>query len=338
MFINNNINCLNFKYYMTILKIVVPCYNEEAVIPEASKQFCYLLNKLITAGKISEESGVVFVDDGSHDKTWQLIEELSKTENLICGIKLSKNRGHQNAVLAGMMSVSGDVVITIDADLQDDITVIEKMIDEHTAGSDIVYGVRNDRSTDTIFKRNSAILFYKTLSLFGVDLIFNHADFRLMSRRAIEALREYKEVNLYLRGIVPLIGFKATTIEYSRKQRFAGESKYPLMKMLKLAGDGVTSFSVVPLQIITMLGFTVFLGSFLIMAWVFGVTFFTGDAVPGWASTVLPIYFLGGIQILCLGVIGSYLGKIYIEVKSRPRYFVDKTVGLVRDLAADNNS
>jgi glycosyltransferase involved in cell wall biosynthesis len=314
---------------MTILKIVVPCYNEEAVLPEASRQFSVLLNKLIVSGKVSNESAVVFVDDGSADKTWQLIEQITRTNPHISGIKLSKNRGHQNAVLAGMMSVTGDAIITIDADLQDDISVIEKMVDEHASGADIVYGVRNDRSTDTIFKRNSAILFYKTLSLFGVDLIFNHADFRLMSRRAIEALREYREVNLYLRGIVPLIGFKATTLEYSRKERFAGESKYPLMKMLKLASDGVTSFSVVPLQIITMLGFIVFLGSFLLMAWVFGVTLFTGDAIPGWASTVLPIYFLGGIQILCLGVIGSYLGKIYIEVKSRPRYFVDKTVGFV---------
>ncbi len=314
---------------MTILKIVVPCYNEEAVLPEASRQFSALLNKLIVSGKVSNESAVVFVDDGSADKTWQLIEQITRTDQHISGIKLSKNRGHQNAVLAGMMSVTGDAIITIDADLQDDISVIEKMVDEHASGADIVYGVRNDRSTDTIFKRNSAILFYKTLSLFGVDLIFNHADFRLMSRRAIEALREYREVNLYLRGIVPLIGFKATTLEYSRKERFAGESKYPLMKMLKLASDGVTSFSVVPLQIITMLGFIVFLGSFLLMAWVFGVTLFTGDTIPGWASTVLPIYFLGGIQILCLGVIGSYLGKIYIEVKSRPRYFVDKTVGFV---------
>ena len=314
---------------MTILKIVVPCYNEEAVLPEASRQFSALLNKLIVSGKVSNESVVVFVDDGSADKTWQLIEQITRTDQHISGIKLSKNRGHQNAVLAGMMSVTGDAIITIDADLQDDISVIEKMVDEHASGADIVYGVRNDRSTDTIFKRNSAILFYKTLSLFGVDLIFNHADFRLMSRRAIEALREYREVNLYLRGIVPLIGFKATTLEYSRKERFAGESKYPLMKMLKLASDGVTSFSVVPLQIITMLGFIVFLGSFLLMAWVFGVTLFTGDTIPGWASTVLPIYFLGGIQILCLGVIGSYLGKIYIEVKSRPRYFVDKTVGFV---------
>lgn len=314
-----------------ILKIVVPCYNEESVLHEASHQFNALLQRLINAGKVSDESRVVFVDDGSQDKTWPIIEVLSQTNKLVAGIKLSKNRGHQNAVLAGIMSVSGDAVITIDADLQDDINVIEKMVDEYLAGSDIVYGVRADRSTDTLFKRNSAMLFYKMLSLFGVEMIFNHADFRLMSRRAIEALREYREVNLYLRGIVPLIGFRCTTLEYTRQERFAGTSKYPLTKMLKLAVEGVTSFSVVPLQIITMLGFTVFAGSVILLGWVLAVKLFTGDAVPGWTSTVLPIYFLGGIQILCLGVIGSYLGKIYIEVKSRPRYFIDKTVGTTND-------
>lgn len=309
-----------------ILKIVVPCYNEESVLHEASHQFNVLLQRLIDAGKVSHESRVVFVDDGSQDNTWSIIESFSQSYQLLAGIKLSKNRGHQNAVLAGIMSVSGDAVVTIDADLQDDINVIEKMVDAYIGGSDIVYGVRADRSTDTTFKRNSALLFYKMLSLFGVEMIVNHADFRLMSRRAIEALREYREVNLYLRGIVPLIGFRSTTLEYTRQERFAGTSKYPLSKMLKLAIEGVTSFSVVPLQIITMLGFTVFAGSVILLAWVLAVRLLTGDAVPGWASTVLPIYFLGGIQILCLGVIGSYLGKIYIEVKSRPRYFIDKTV------------
>ncbi len=309
-----------------ILKIVVPCYNEESVLHEASHQFNVLLQRLIDAGKVSHESRVVFVDDGSQDNTWSIIESFSQSYQLLAGIKLSKNRGHQNAVLAGIMSVSGDAVVTIDADLQDDINVIEKMVDAYIGGSDIVYGVRADRSTDTTFKRNSALLFYKMLSLFGVEMIVNHADFRLMSRRAIEALREYREVNLYLRGIVPLIGFRSTTLEYTRQERFAGTSKYPLSKMLKLAIEGVTSFSVVPLQIITMLGFTVFAGSVILLAWVLAVRLLTGDAVPGWASTVLPIYFLGGIQILCLGVIGSYLGKIYMEVKSRPRYFIDKTV------------
>jgi polyisoprenyl-phosphate glycosyltransferase len=311
-----------------ILTVVIPCYNEEEVLVEATHQITDLLKKMISAGKISDKSRINFVDDGSKDKTWALISQLCESNGLVNGIKLSRNRGHQNAVLAGMMSVSGDAIITIDADLQDDINVIEKMVDEYKNGMDIVYGVRNDRSTDTIFKRNTAQLYYNLLSLFGVDMIYNHADFRLMSRRTIESLRQYREVNLYLRGIIPLIGFRSTCLEYSRKERFAGTSKYPFTKMLKLAIDGVTSFSVVPLQMITYLGFIVSAASFAILAWVLSVAMFTDRAVPGWASTVLPIYFLGGLQILCLGVIGSYLGKIYIESKSRPKYFIEKTIGL----------
>lgn len=311
------------------LTIVVPCYNEEEVIVEATHQFTLLLNRLLDLGKISNQSRIAYVDDGSKDKTWALINSLSESNQLVTGIKLSRNRGHQNAVLAGMMTVSGDAIITIDADLQDDINVIEKMVDEYNNGVDIVYGVRNDRKTDTVFKRNTAQLYYKLLAMFGVDMIYNHADFRLMSRRTIESLRQYSEVNLYLRGIIPLIGFKSTCIEYSRKERFAGSSKYPFKKMLKLAIEGVTSFSVVPLQMITYIGFIVFLASFGILTWVLSVALFTNQAVPGWASTVLPIYFLGGIQILCLGVMGSYLGKIYIESKSRPRYFIENKVGQI---------
>ena len=314
-----------------LINLIVPCYNEEEVITEATQQLEQLFLKLISAKKISDKSKIVYIDDGSRDKTWQLIESITQSNHLVSGIKLSRNRGHQNAVLAGMMTVEGDAIISIDADLQDDINVIEKMIDEYHCGVDIVYGVRSDRSSDTIIKRTTAQLFYKILSLFGVDIVYNHADFRLMSRRTIEALRNYREVNLYLRGIVPLIGFRTSIIEYSRKERFAGTSKYPFMQMIKLAVEGVTSFSVVPLQIITMLGFVVFILSLSIMAWVFGVTLFTGGTVPGWASTVLPIYFLGGIQILCLGVIGSYLGKIYIEIKSRSRYFIDKVVSTHSD-------
>lgn len=310
-----------------ILTIVVPCYNEEEVIVEATHQFTLLLNRLINSGKISDHSRIAYVDDGSKDKTWALINSLSESNKFVTGIKLSRNRGHQNAVLAGMMTVAGDAIITIDADLQDDINVIEKMVDEYNNGLDIVYGVRNDRKTDTAFKRNTAQLYYKLLSMFGVDMIYNHADFRLMSRRTIESLRQYSEVNLYLRGIIPLIGFKSTCIEYSRKERFAGTSKYPFKKMLKLAIEGITSFSVVPLQMITYIGFIVFVASFGVLAWVLSVALFTDQAVPGWASTVLPIYFLGGIQILCLGVMGSYLGKIYIESKSRPRYFIESKVG-----------
>jgi glycosyltransferase involved in cell wall biosynthesis len=230
-----------------------------------------------------------------------------------------------------MMYVSGDAVITIDADLQDDIHAIERMVDACLAGYDIVYGVRADRSTDSRFKRGTAVAFYRLLALFGLEMVHNHADFRLTSRRVIEALREYREVNLYLRGIVPLIGFRSTSVEYERKERFAGESKYTIKKMVKLALDGITSFSTVPLQIITLFGFIVFAGSMMISAWVLWVVFFTNRAVPGWASTVLPMYFLGGIQLLCLGVVGEYLGRIYGEVKSRPRYFIDQTIGLSTD-------
>ncbi len=297
------------------LQIVVPCFNEEAVLPQAALQFDALLGRLVEAGKISAESRVTFVDDGSRDRTWALIEQEARAR-------------HQNAVLAGMLSVDGDAVVTIDADLQDDVEAIAKMVEEYLGGCDIVYGVRADRSSDTFFKRGTAVLFYRLLALFDVELVYNHADFRLMSRRAIEALRGYREVNLYLRGIIPLIGFRSTVIEYDRKPRLAGESKYPLSKMLKLALEAVTSFSTVPLQVISVLGFLVFLGAMAISAWVLWISLFTDRAVPGWASTVLPMYFLGGIQILCLGVVGAYLGKVYREIKARPRYFIDRTVGL----------
>jgi len=309
------------------LQIVVPCYNEETVLPEAARQFDALLGRLIEAGRISADSRVTFVDDGSRDSTWALIEREAQGSSRVAGIRLSRNRGHQNAVLAGMLSVDGDAVVTIDADLQDDVEAIGAMVEEYLGGCDIVYGVRADRSTDTLFKRGSALLFYRLLGLFNVELVFNHADFRLMSRRAIEALRQYREVNLYLRGIVPLIGFRSTIIEYDRKARFAGESKYPLKKMLKLALEAITSFSTLPLQVISVLGFMVFLGTMAISAWVLWVSLFTDRAVPGWASTVLPMYFLGGIQIFCLGVVGAYLGKVYGEIKARPRYFIEQTVG-----------
>jgi glycosyltransferase involved in cell wall biosynthesis len=309
------------------LQIVVPCYNEEKVLPESFRQFNALLGRLIAAGKISGDSRVTFVDDGSRDRTWALIEAESRVRERVAGIKLSRNRGHQNAVLAGMLSVDGDAVVTIDADLQDDLMAIERMVDEYRGGCDIVYGVRADRSTDTLFKRGTAEMFYRLLALFDVDLVHNHADFRLMSRRAVEALRQYREVNLYLRGIVPLIGFRSTAVEYVRQPRLAGESKYPLSKMLRLAAEAVTSFSTVPLQVISALGFLVFLGTMAISAWVLWVSFFTDRGVPGWASTVLPMYFLGGIQILCLGVVGAYLGKVYREIKARPRYFIEQTAG-----------
>jgi glycosyltransferase involved in cell wall biosynthesis len=306
------------------LHIVVPCYNEQEVLPEAARQFDALLARLVAAGKLAPDSGIIFVDDGSADATWALIEQEARTRGTVAGLKLSRNRGHQNAVLAGLMTSDADAVVTIDADLQDDIGAIELMVDRYREGYDIVYGVRADRSSDTMFKRRSASFFYRLLAFFGVELVHNHADFRLMGRCAVEALRDYREVNLYLRGIIPLLGFRSTTVEYTRKERFAGESKYPLRKMIKLALQAITSFSTVPLQIITLTGFLVFAGAMAVSAWVLWGSLFSDDAVPGWASTVLPIMVLGGIQILSIGVIGAYLGKIYSEVKSRPRYVIDK--------------
>jgi polyisoprenyl-phosphate glycosyltransferase len=310
------------------LQIVIPCYNEQAVLPEAASQFDALLGRLIESGKISIDSRITFIDDGSRDRTWALIEQEATARDRVAGIKLSRNFGHQNALLAGIMTVNGDAVITLDADLQDDINAIERMIDEYLEGCDIVYGIRADRLSDSRFKRSTATFFYRLLASLGIEVVRNHADFRLMSRRAIEALREYREANLYLRGVVPLIGFRSTIIEYDRNERFAGTSKYTIRQMMKLAVDGITSFTIVPLQIITMFGFIVFVGSIIVSGWVLWVTFYTDRAVPGWASTVLPVYFLGGIQLLCLGVIGAYLGRIYREVKSRPRYFIDRTIGL----------
>ena len=306
------------------LHIVVPCYNEQEVLPEAARQLDALLDSLIGKGKLAPESGVIFVDDGSTDATWALIEHEARNRSKVSGLSLSRNRGHQNAVLAGLMTADGDAIITIDADLQDDPDAIEQMVDRYLDGFDIVYGVRADRSTDTLFKRRSAGFFYRLLGFFGVELVHNHADFRLMARCAVEALREYREVNLYLRGIIPLLGFRTTTVEYARKERLAGESKYPLGKMIKLALQAITSFSTVPLQMITITGFLVFAGAMAVSAWVLWGRLFTDDAIPGWASTVLPIMMLGGIQILSIGVIGAYLGKIYSEVKSRPRYVIDK--------------
>jgi polyisoprenyl-phosphate glycosyltransferase len=314
------------------LQIVVPCYNEELVFPETSRQLDAMLSRLIESGQISNDSRITFIDDGSRDRTWTLIEQEARTRSRVAGIKLSRNRGHQNALLAGMMSVQGDAIITIDADLQDDINAIERMVIKYLEGYDIVYGVRIDRSTDSRFKRNTATLYYWLLGLFGLELVRHHADFRLMSDRVIDALREYREVNLYLRGILPLIGFRSTTVEYERKRRLAGASKYNTNKMIKLAVDGITSFSTLPLQIITIMGFIVFVGSIFVSGWVLCVILFTDRAVPGWASTVLPIYFLGGVQLLSLGIVGAYIGKVYGETKSRPRFLIDRTIGLCSKL------
>jgi glycosyltransferase involved in cell wall biosynthesis len=268
----------------------------------------------------------VFVDDGSSDRTWELIEELASTDARVGGIKLSRNRGHQNALLAGLYTCEADVLLSVDADLQDDIQVIPEMIGAYVRGAQVVYGVRNDRSSDGFFKRASAQGFYRLIKALGAESIYNHADFRLLSRRAVEALKGFREVNLFLRGMVPLIGFKSAIVYYTRSERFAGESKYPLRKMLALALDAVTSFSVAPLRLITGIGFLVFVLSILMGLWTIWVKLFTDHAVPGWASTMLPIYFLGGIQILCIGILGEYLGKVYQETKGRPRYIIEKHV------------
>jgi glycosyltransferase involved in cell wall biosynthesis len=306
--------------------IVVPCYNEQEVLPETADQLIGLLERLVGNGLIADTSKIWFVDDGSRDKTWSMIEDLAEHNLHVSGIKLSHNRGHQNALLAGLLTAEGDALISIDADLQDDVDVIEDMVIRWQNGADIVYGVRKQRDTDTLFKRKTAELFYRVLELMGVDTIYNHADFRLMSRRAIEALREFREVNLFLRGMVPLIGYPSTVVYYSRRERFAGTSKYPLRKMLGLALDAVTSFSAVPLRMISFIGFMVFMATIGVSLWVLWVRLFTNHAAPGWASTVLPMYFIGGIQILCIGIIGEYLGKIYREVKGRPRYIIEKVV------------
>lgn len=308
------------------LTIVVPCYNEEEVLPETARRLEALLLRLIAEGRLSADSTVVFVDDGSHDGTWGLIEEMAARNRIIGGIKLSRNRGHQHALLAGLFTVAGDVVISIDADLQDDIDVIATMLAEYRSGADVVYGVRDDRSSDSAFKRITARGFYRLMSALGVETIYNHADFRLMSRRALEAAKEFREVNLFLRGIVPLIGFRSAVVHYSRSERFAGVSKYPLRKMLSLAWNAITSFSVVPLRLITMAGFLVFSFSVAMVGWTLWIRFFSDEAVPGWASTLIPIYFLGGIQILSIGVLGEYLGKVYQETKGRPRYIIEKII------------
>ena len=306
--------------------VIVPCYNEEAVLGETAARLTALLNQLIKKEKISKMSKIWFIDDGSNDRTWHIIERLSASNGYISGIKLSRNVGHQNALLAGLSTVDGDAIASVDADLQDDIVCIEKMIDEWRGGAEIVYGVRKKRSTDTVFKRLTALTFYQLMRWMGVEIVFNHADFRLMSRRAIECLKEFREINLFIRGIVPLIGFKSSVVYYERNKRFAGESKYPLKKMLAFAFDGITSFSVVPLRMITFIGFLLFTVSTLMSGWVIIIKWFGERAVPGWASTVLPMYFIGGIQILCIGIIGEYLGKIYTEVKNRPRYIIEKII------------
>ena len=308
------------------LTIVVPCYNEAPVLPETSRRLLGLLDRLNAGCKASNESCVFFVDDGSHDRTWATIEDLAVGDRRVRGMKLSRNRGQQNALLAGMTTVQGDAVITINADLQDDIAVIEDMVDAHRDGKDIVYGVRAKRESDTRFKRFTAGAYYRLLKWMGVDIVANHADYRLMSRRALETLKEYSEVNLFLRGIVPTIGLPSAVVTYARSERGDGESKYPLRKMIGLAIDGITSFTAFPLRAVAGLGIIVFFMSLVLSAWVLWSRVVSGTAIPGWASSVLPVYLLGGIQLLSIGVVGEYAAKIYTETKRRPRFTIEKVI------------
>lgn len=324
---------MNTKLYM-----VIPCYNEEAVLHETAKRLKEKYEALIAAGQISSESRIVFVNDGSKDKTWEIIRELHESNSYFSGVNLSRNRGHQNAVLAGLMTVKDlcDAAITMDADLQDDIDAIDEMVQKYHEGCEVVYGVRNSRKTDTFFKRFTAEGFYKFMKLMGVDIVFNHADFRLMSSRVLDALSEYKEVNLFLRGIVPQIGYKSDSVYYERHERFAGESKYPLKKMLAFAMDGITSFSVKPLKMITNLGLLLFVLSIIAFIWVF-VGALLGKTEIGWPSIMCSIWALGGLQIFFLGIIGEYIGKIYFETKARPRFFVADFINETGDICAKNS-
>jgi len=302
----------------------VPCYNEEEVLPETTRRLVALLDRMIAANKVAAQSEIIYVDDGSRDRTWELIREHHRADTRVRGIKLSANRGHQTALLAGLFAADADAIVSIDADLQDDVNAIEAMVDAFAQGFEVVYGARAQRDTDTVFKRATATGYYRLLSLLGVRVVYNHADFRLLSRRALAALKEYSEVNLFIRGIVPLIGFRSTTVYYARAERFAGESKYPLRKMLALAIDGVTSFTAFPLRFIAFLGMIVSLASLGLFGWALWIRLFTDQAVPGWASSVIPVYFLGGIQLLSIGVVGEYVAKLYFEAKRRPRYFVEE--------------
>ena len=310
-----------------ILYIVVPCYNEEEVLPETSRRLKEKLESLISAGAISEESRVLFVNDGSRDKTWSLIEGLHRSDKRFSGVNLTRNRGHQNALLAGLMTAKdrADMVISMDADLQDDIDAVDAMVEKYHSGCDIVYGVRSSREKDTFFKRFTAEGFYRVMNFLGAETVFNHADYRLMSRRALEGLAQFKEVNLFLRGIVPMIGYTTGTVEYERGERFAGESKYPLKKMLSFAMEGITSLSTKPIRYITALGFLVFVVSLLMLIYSI-VRWAHGATVIGWASVICSVWAIGGLILLALGVIGEYIGKIYLETKERPRFLIKEVL------------
>ncbi|KRL66160.1 glycosyltransferase family 2 protein [Companilactobacillus versmoldensis] len=309
------------------LGIVVPCYNEEEVLPETSKELTRIISNLVNEHKITNNSKIVFVDDGSKDKTWPIIDEFSKQNDFVSGVKLSRNFGHQGALLAGVTSASNscDAVVTIDADLQDDVNAIPKMVDEFIAGSEVVYGVRNNRDTDSAFKRDTAEAFYKFMGWLGVKIVPDSADFRLMSKRACKVLLSYQETNLFLRGIVPMVGFKSSKVFYARKERFAGTSKYPLRKMLKFAMDGITSFSIVPIKMIMGLGFFIVLITIGLLIYTL-IQKAQGNVVTGWSSMMISIWALGGVQLICISVIGEYVGKIFSEVKRRPRFTIERDI------------
>jgi glycosyltransferase involved in cell wall biosynthesis len=311
----------------TALAIVLPCYNEREVLHSTVEILLERLELLRSQNLIAASSYLCLVDDGSTDDTWNIIRSLNKSDSRVHGIKLTRNFGHQGAVLAGMLECEADAVITIDADLQDDDACITDMVKKLQEGNDLVLGVRDDRSSDTSFKRASAQAYYRLLHFVGVKVVYNHADYRLLSRRAISELRQYKEINLFLRGVVPLLGLRSAIVWYKRRARQAGESKYPVRRMLSLAWDGITSFSVTPLRMVSGIGLIIAFGSMAVSAWALFVKLVAGAAIPGWASTVIPMYFLGGVQILCLGVIGEYVGKIYLESKQRPRYSVHIHLG-----------
>lgn len=310
------------------LYIVIPCYNEEAVLPITAPMFLEKLQSLISKGKISEDSRVLFVNDGSRDKTWSIISDLAASDVHYCGISQSRNRGHQNAVLAGLMEAKDhcEITISIDCDGQDDINAMDAMVDAYLDGCEVVYGVRSSRETDTFFKRFTAQSFYKFLAAMGAEVVYNHADYRLISSRVLQEFANFKEVNLFLRGMVPLVGFKSTTVEYSRAERIAGESHYPLKKMIALAVDGITSLSVKPLRLITGFGIFVAMISFIGCLWAL-IAALCGKTVAGWASMTCIICFVSGVQLISLGIIGEYIGKIYMETKARPRYIISERAG-----------
>ncbi len=324
---------------MERLFCVIPCYNEQEVLPETASRLRAKLSDLISKGKISDDSRILFVNDGSKDDTWKIIRDLHSKDIIFQGINLSKNMGHQNALLAGLMTAKDlcDVAISLDADLQDDINAIDEMIDKYLDGADVVYGVRSKRATDTFFKRFTAESFYKMMNGLGANTVYNHADYRLMSKRALLGLAQFGEVNLFLRGIVPMVGYKSDVVYYERSERFAGESKYPLKKMLSFAIEGITSLSTKPIKMITGLGVFIFFVSILVLIYSLA-RYFTGQTIPGWTTTVLSVWAIGGLMMISLGVIGEYVGKIYLETKSRPRFIIESYLADDKDEKVFNSS